>query len=83
MKYLDQGQLPDVSQNARKLKMRAVRFVVIDGELYKRGFSMPYLRCLARKEIDYVLREIHEGICGNHLGARAQPLKLSVKNSFG
>ena len=37
--------------------------------LYKRGFSQPYLRCLAPDEANYVLREVHEGACGNHLGA--------------
>ena len=39
--------------------------------LYKRGFSQPYLRCLAPDEANYVLREIHEGAYGNHSGARA------------
>ena len=42
-----------------------------DEVLYKRGFSKPYLRCLAPNESNYVLREIHEGVCGNHSGARA------------
>ena len=27
---------------------------------------MPYLKCLAPDEAIYVLREIHEGIYGNH-----------------
>ena len=39
--------------------------------LYKRGFSQPYLRCLAPDEANYVLREVHEGACGNHLEARS------------
>uniref|UniRef100_A0A2N9F6A6 RNase H type-1 domain-containing protein n=1 Tax=Fagus sylvatica TaxID=28930 RepID=A0A2N9F6A6_FAGSY len=46
------------------------------GVLYKRGFSLPYLRCLAPDEAKYVMREIHEGICGNHLGARALQKKI-------
>ncbi|KAL0398238.1 UNVERIFIED_CONTAM: hypothetical protein Sradi_2167100 [Sesamum radiatum] len=44
---------------------------MIDGQLYKRGFSQPFLKCLTPEEGDYVLREIHEGICGNHIGGRA------------
>ena len=43
----------------------------MDKELYKRGFSQPYLRCLAPDEANYVLREVHEGACGNHSGARS------------
>ena len=29
---------------------------------------MPYLRCLQPDEPDYVMRQIHEGVCGNHSG---------------
>ena len=38
--------------------------------LYKRGFSQPYLRCLAPDEANYILREVYEGVCGNHCEAR-------------
>ena len=43
----------------------------MDEVLYKGGFSQPYLRCLASDEANYVLREVHEGACGNHSGARS------------
>uniref|UniRef100_A0A2N9F3F9 Uncharacterized protein n=1 Tax=Fagus sylvatica TaxID=28930 RepID=A0A2N9F3F9_FAGSY len=46
------------------------------GILYKRSFSLPYLRCLAPDEAKYVMREIHKGICGNYLGARALQKKI-------
>ena len=32
---------------------------------------MPILKCVGREDASYVLREVHEGICGNHIGARA------------
>ena len=67
--YLRSGILPDGKDAARKLKVRASRFVLIMDILYKRGFSRPYLRCLSHDEADYVMREVHEGICGNHSGA--------------
>ncbi|KAK3043471.1 hypothetical protein RJ639_002050 [Escallonia herrerae] len=38
--------------------------------LYKKSFSLPYLKCLTPKEADYALQEVHEGICGQHLGGR-------------
>ena len=44
--------------------------------LYKRGLSHPYLRYLILEEADYVMREVHEGICGNYLGARSLVHKL-------
>ena len=74
--YLKTGVLPDGSDAARKVKVQASRFVLIKDVLYKRGFSRPYLRCLCHEEADYVMREVHEGICGNHLRARSLMHKL-------
>ena len=68
---LRNSMLSDGKDVARKLKVQASRFVLIKEVLYKRGFSHLYLRCLGPKEADYVMREIHEGICRNHLGARS------------
>ena len=56
--------------------MQASRFVLIRDVLYKRGFSRPYLRCLSHDEADYMMKEVHEGICGNHSGARSLVHKL-------
>ena len=44
--------------------------------LYKRGFSRLYLRCLGPEEADYVMREVHEGIYGNHLRSQLLAYKL-------
>ena len=74
--YLKDGILPDKKEAARKLKVRAARFVLIKDVLYKKGFFRPYLRCLGNEEADYVMREIHEGICGNHSGSRSLVHKL-------
>ena len=74
--YLRIGLLPDGKEAARKLKFQASRFVLIKDVLYKRGFSWPYLKCLSREEADYVMREVHEGVCGNHSGARSLVHKL-------
>ena len=60
----------------KKVEGPKSRFVLIKDVLYKRGFSQPYLRCLGQEEADYVMREVHEGICGNHSGARSLVHKL-------
>jgi len=64
--YLKNNTLTNGKEAARKLKVQAVRFVLIKDVLYKRSFFRPYLRCLSPKEADYVMKEVHEGICGNH-----------------
>ena len=69
--YLKDGKLSEGKDEARKLRVRAVRYFLMNKVLYKRDFSQPYLRCLAPDEANYVLREVHEGACGNHLGARS------------
>ena len=74
--YLKNGASPDRKEAARKLKVQAARFVLIKDVLFKRGFSRPYLRCLGTEEADYVMREVHEGICGNHSGSRSLVHKL-------
>uniref|UniRef100_A0A2N9EFD4 Reverse transcriptase domain-containing protein n=1 Tax=Fagus sylvatica TaxID=28930 RepID=A0A2N9EFD4_FAGSY len=75
-KYLEDGTLPTNVVEVRKLKVRATRFILVQGILYRRGFSLPYLRCLDKLEAEYVMKEVHEGICGNHSGARSLVHKL-------
>ena len=31
---------------------------------------MPILKCVGKEDANYILREVHEGICGNHIGAQ-------------
>ena len=69
--YLKDGRLPEERDEVRKLRIRSAKYILIDEVLYKRGFSQPYLRCLAPDKANYVLREIHERACGNHSRARA------------
>ena len=67
--YLNNGVLPDEKETTRKLKVEAMRFVLIKDVLYKRGFSCLYLRCLGPEEADFIMREVHRGIYGNHSGS--------------
>ncbi|XP_017434643.1 uncharacterized protein LOC108341478 [Vigna angularis] len=42
---------------------RIARFLYIGDDLYRRGHSTPLLKCISVEEADYVLRELHTGIC--------------------
>ena len=46
-------------------------FTILNDVLYKRGFSMSYLKCVDDDEAKYILEEIHGGICGDHVGPRS------------
>ena len=69
--YIIDGCLPDDPKEVAKIRPRSARFTNHKGSLYKRGFFTPILKCIAGKNTEYVLREVHEGICGNHIGAWA------------
>uniref|UniRef100_A0A2N9J520 Uncharacterized protein n=1 Tax=Fagus sylvatica TaxID=28930 RepID=A0A2N9J520_FAGSY len=77
IRYLKEGTLPADRAEAHKLRIRASRFQLLGGILYKMGFSRPHLRCLSPEEANYVIREVHEGVCGNHSGARSLVHKLT------
>jgi hypothetical protein len=68
--YLQNGALPSEKKSAIQLRMKAGRFTMVNGVLYKRGFTLPLLKCIFPEEGNYILREIHEGVCGSHSGAR-------------
>ncbi|XP_059629793.1 uncharacterized protein LOC132272716 [Cornus florida] len=52
IRYIKDGVLPTDRAEARKVKMRAARFMFIKGVIYKRSFSMLYLRCWLHFEGD-------------------------------
>ena len=44
---------------------------MIDRQVYKKGISQPVLKCITKVEGIEILREVHRGTCGSHLGPRA------------
>ncbi|VFQ94022.1 unnamed protein product [Cuscuta campestris] len=70
MEYLMDGTLPEQDDRARKVKLRAPRFQVLDGKLYKRAFGGPLLRGLTNREAERVIAEVHEGVCAAHQMSR-------------
>jgi len=57
-------------------RRRALRFVVIEEDLYKRGFTAPLLKCLSGEEAEYVMNEVHNGICGMHTDRRTMKARI-------
>ncbi|KAL2238323.1 UNVERIFIED_CONTAM: Retrovirus-related Pol polyprotein from transposon [Sesamum indicum] len=80
-KYLKDGTLPLDPIAAKRIKFRATRFTMLSGQLYKRTVDGPLLKCLDEERALYVMREIHEGSCGNHSGARSLAQKI-IRQGF-
>ncbi|KAM2658172.1 hypothetical protein EV1_013474 [Malus domestica] len=69
-RFLAHGTLRNDKVQAKQIRYKATRYLIINDQLYKRCFNLPYLRCLTHVEAKTILREIHEGISGNHAGSR-------------
>jgi hypothetical protein len=58
MKYLKNGELPNDKARSYKVRLQSTWYTMIDGVLYRRGYTHPLLRCLSVLEVHYVLRAI-------------------------
>ncbi|XP_052622445.1 uncharacterized protein LOC128127793 [Lactuca sativa] len=76
MEYLQNGTIPTGEKSERAFKTRVSIFVLIQGKLYKKSMTGPHLRCLEDPEAAKVLKDIHEGDCGNHTGGRSLCSKI-------
>nr|GEV56205.1 reverse transcriptase domain-containing protein [Tanacetum cinerariifolium] len=64
--YLKEGTLFGDEKEARKLRLKARPYELLEGVLYRRSFLTPWLRCVGPLQAEYVMREIHEGSCSMH-----------------
>nr|GEW61958.1 reverse transcriptase domain-containing protein [Tanacetum cinerariifolium] len=69
--YLKGGVLLGDKKEARKLRLKARQYELMEGVLYSRSFLTPWLRCVGPLQAEYVMREIHEGSCSMHAGPRS------------
>ncbi|GJZ87798.1 reverse transcriptase domain-containing protein [Tanacetum coccineum] len=71
VKYLEEGIVPSDSNEARALRAKIGHYTMESGVLFKKGYLIPMLRCVGPLQANYVIREIHMGSCGMHMGPRA------------
>ncbi|XP_050233269.1 uncharacterized protein LOC126681763 [Mercurialis annua] len=80
--YLMDGTLPENRDKAYKILRQAPYYAFLDGVLYRKSFTHPWSRCLTTEEGEYVLREIHEGICGAHIAPRMLAKKAVLQGYY-
>ncbi|XP_057760836.1 uncharacterized protein LOC130981249 [Arachis stenosperma] len=76
IRYLQTGDIPNDIHNEIKFKRRAGFYTLLGSELYKRGFVIPFLKCLNMADAKLAVDEVHEGICGTHIGGRSLASKI-------
>jgi len=70
-RYLADGILLFEPMEAKKIKENAAKYTLIDGELFRHGFTHLILVCVNGDQCACIIAELHEGICGSHIGGRS------------
>ena len=73
--YLKIGEQPEDKIEAQILQLKVARYVLYDDKLYRRGYSISFLKCVTPLEAKYIMREINEGRCGNHARGKSIAFK--------
>ncbi|XP_071715312.1 uncharacterized protein [Rutidosis leptorrhynchoides] len=58
--YLETGKLPEDRNEARKIRIKAPSYKMMNGALYRRSFLTPWLRCVGPKQATVIIQEMHE-----------------------
>ena len=75
-RYLADGILPLESAEANKIKKNSAKYTLVDGELYRHGFTHLILVCVSGDQCTCIMTELHEGICGSHMRGRSLASKV-------
>jgi len=58
------------------MRIVSAKFCLSKNSLYRRGESDPYLLCIFGPEVEIVMSEVHEGLCGSHSSGRTMTFKI-------
>jgi hypothetical protein len=68
--YLKENILPEDHMSAERVVWLAKRYMVVEGDLYRRGANGILMRYITQEEGRELLAEIHGGECGSHSSSR-------------
>jgi ribonuclease HI len=68
--FLQGNCLSDDKVYNKRMEARTRPYIIIEGELYKHGVCSPLLKCLSKTEGIELMKEVHAGLCGSHIGSR-------------
>ena len=67
--FLAEDRVSDDDKVANKICRVASRYwLSADRKLYQRSFGGPYLSYLHSEKVNELLSELHDGVCGSHVG---------------
>ena len=74
-RYLADRMLPAKPAEAKIIKKNSGKYTLVDGKLFRHGYTHPILTCISGDQCTRIMAELHEGICESHVGGRALSLK--------
>ncbi|XP_022023721.1 uncharacterized protein LOC110923980 [Helianthus annuus] len=74
--YLQSGVLTENKAEAMKVQYKSEHYQMVDGILYWKSYLGSLLRCVDPEDANYLIREVHESICGIHAGPRMVVAKV-------
>ena len=58
------------------VQKNAGKYTLIDDMLFRHGYAHPALACISGDQCVCIMAELHEGICGSHIGSQTLTLKV-------
>lgn len=80
---LSSSNVPHDDVEARKLRIKAIHYYLIDRVLYQKSFHGPYLKCLGLQEVQGVMTRTHEGYFGNHAEVHSLANQIPPQDTSG
>jgi hypothetical protein len=62
---------PVKTHDMKRMQARANGYVLKDDNLFKLGVCAPLLNCITQEQGIELMKDIHSGMCGSHIAARA------------
>ena len=54
-------------KDRRTLRLLATQYVLCGSVLYRRSYDGVHLRCVDKEEMEKLIKEVHQGVCGPHM----------------
>ena len=54
-------------KDRRALRLLATQYILCGGVLYQRSYEGVHLRCIDKEEVEKLIKEVHQGVCGPHM----------------
>ena len=76
--FLTYGECPKGlnARQRRDLRLKAAKFMIWDGKLFKNAIDGTFLRCVDRQQQEKLLKTLHNEACGGHFSSSVTSFKI-------